>query len=134
MLTGLQERFCNEYIVDLNGTQAAIRAGYSELTAKTQAARLLTLVHVRCRVSDLTDGLTERVKLSAESVLEDIRNIKASCMGLLTNDPKTALKACELEAKYLGLLTDRLDLSGTVKTESTFWIEFKAADENDKNV
>lgn len=40
-LTPQQERFCQEYAVDYNGTNAAIRAGYAEKTAASQASRLL---------------------------------------------------------------------------------------------
>lgn len=46
-LTEKQKRFCDEYLVDLNATQAAIRAGYSEKTAAQTAARLLTNVNVQ---------------------------------------------------------------------------------------
>ena len=40
-LTAKQQRFCEEYMVDLNGTQAAIRAGYSKKTAMQQSYQLL---------------------------------------------------------------------------------------------
>ena len=46
-LTPKQERFCQEYMKDLNGTQAAIRAGYSKETARQQAQRLLTKVYIK---------------------------------------------------------------------------------------
>ncbi|ENG5503925.1 terminase small subunit, partial [Yersinia enterocolitica] len=41
-LTPKQELFCREYLKDLNATQAAIRAGYSEKTAQVQSSRLLS--------------------------------------------------------------------------------------------
>ena len=46
-LTAKQQRFCDEYLIDLNATQAAIRAGYSPKTAAQAAARLLTNVKVQ---------------------------------------------------------------------------------------
>lgn len=50
MLTGKQARFVAEYLIDLNGTQAAMRAGYSPKTAHVQGSRLLTHVEVRAAV------------------------------------------------------------------------------------
>lgn len=47
MLKGKQQRFVDEYLIDLNATQAAIRAGYSEKTANEQAARLLANVSIK---------------------------------------------------------------------------------------
>ena len=46
-LTAKQKRFCDEYLIDLNATQAAIRAGYSPKTAAASAARLLRNVKVQ---------------------------------------------------------------------------------------
>ena len=46
-LTEKQKRFCDEYLIDLNGTQAAIRAGYSEKTARMIAAENLTKPYIR---------------------------------------------------------------------------------------
>ena len=47
ILTPKQERFCQEYLIDLCGTQAAIRAGYSKHTAQPQSARLLSNVIIQ---------------------------------------------------------------------------------------
>lgn len=52
-LTDKQEMFCQQYLKDLNGTQAAIRTGYSEKTSKEQAARLLSKKHIRDRINKL---------------------------------------------------------------------------------
>ncbi|WP_250230020.1 terminase small subunit [Anaeropeptidivorans aminofermentans] len=47
------ECFCYKYIIDLNGTQAAIRAGYSEKTARVTVAKLLTKANIQNRISKL---------------------------------------------------------------------------------
>lgn len=52
-LTDKQEMFCREYLVDLNATQAAIRAGYSDKTARSQANRMLTNVDIEKRIQEL---------------------------------------------------------------------------------
>lgn len=54
-MTPKQEKFCVEYLVDLNATQAAIRAGYSEKTAHSQGSRLLENVEVQKRIKELRE-------------------------------------------------------------------------------
>ena len=51
-----QERFVEEFLIDLNATQAAIRAGYSEKTAKSQGQRLLTNVDIAAAFARAPDG------------------------------------------------------------------------------
>ncbi|HSP41826.1 MAG TPA: terminase small subunit, partial [Luteolibacter sp.] len=55
-LSAKQAAFCREYLVDLNGTQAAIRAGYSEKTARSQAGRLLTKVDIEEEIARLVES------------------------------------------------------------------------------
>ncbi|MCK9327404.1 MAG: terminase small subunit [Bacteroidales bacterium] len=64
-----QERFCQEYIIDLKGTQAAIRAGYSPKTANEQASRLLANVNVQARYQELIEKRSERTEIKADDVL-----------------------------------------------------------------
>lgn len=52
-MTDKQDRFCEEYMIDLNATQAAIRAGYSPKTAREQAPRLLANVSIQNRIAQL---------------------------------------------------------------------------------
>ena len=75
-----QELFCNEYIVDLNATQAAIRAGYSKKTAQEQSSRLLSNVIIQDRISELKQGRIERVKIDADWVLVSAKKVFDRCM------------------------------------------------------
>lgn len=75
-----QELFCNEYIVDLNATQAAIRAGYSGKTAQEQSSRLLSNVIIQDRISELKQGRIERVKIDADWVLVSAKKVFDRCM------------------------------------------------------
>lgn len=68
-------RFVEEYLVDLNGTQAAIRAGYSKGTAKVTASRLLTDDNVARAISDLRSRMSAKLALSAEKVLSELARI-----------------------------------------------------------
>ncbi|WP_283419227.1 terminase small subunit [Sphingopyxis sp. Geo48] len=69
MLNAKQQRFVDEYLVDLNATQAAMRAGYSERTANEQGARLLAHVSVAAAIASGIAARSERTKVSADWVL-----------------------------------------------------------------
>lgn len=64
-----QQRFVEEYLVDLNATQAAIRAGYSERTANEQGARLLANVSVAAAIQAAIDARSERTEITQDMVL-----------------------------------------------------------------
>lgn len=125
MIAPRRERFCQEYVIDFNAKQAALRAGYSQQHPTQEGSRLLTYADVKIRIAELADGVTERAKLTADAVLADIATIKKSCID---TSPAIALKACELEAKLLGILTDRLDLNA--KVDGNFWIDFTKKDKD----
>ena len=74
-LNAKQKMFCQEYIVDLNGTQAAIRAGYSERTANEQSSRLLANANVKAVISELKASRCEEVKIDANYVLKRLVEI-----------------------------------------------------------
>ena len=71
-LSAQQEMFCHEYLVDLNATQAAIRAGYSPSTAKQQGSRLLTNVDVSEFVERLMAERAARVDVTSDRVLAEL--------------------------------------------------------------
>lgn len=77
-ITPLQERFCHEYVIDLNATKAAIRAGYSAKTAFVQGPRLLDVVSVHSLISKLRDEQKARLKMSSDEVLEEIAKLARS--------------------------------------------------------
>ena len=79
-LTNKKLMFCKEYIIDLNGTQAAIRVGYSEKTAQEQASRLLSNVMVQKEVKRLLDKRAKSLDITAERVLLEIARLSYSNM------------------------------------------------------
>ncbi|HHY1079317.1 TPA: terminase small subunit [Yersinia enterocolitica] len=79
-LTDKQELFAREYLKDLNATQAAIRAGYSEKTAQVQSSRLLSNVMVQQRVSELAAERNIRVGIDADYVLRQAVKLHERCM------------------------------------------------------
>ena len=71
-LNDLQSRFVDEYLIDLNATQAAIRAGYSPKTAQEQASRLLSNVMVAEAIQLRKQERQDRTEITADVVLQDI--------------------------------------------------------------
>lgn len=69
MLTPKQATFVREYLLDLNGKQAAIRAGYSAKTAEVQASKLLSNPKVAAEVALLQEARAERTQVDADWVL-----------------------------------------------------------------
>ena len=74
-LTAKQIRFVDEYLVDFNGTQAAIRAGYSEKTAAATAARLLRNVNIQAEISRRQKDLQRRTEVTQERVVMELARV-----------------------------------------------------------
>lgn len=129
MLTPKQQIFVKEYLVDLNGTQAAIRAGYSERTANEQAARLLAKVSVQQAVQEAMQERSEITGITSNYVLETIQETIERCRQAkpvlnrkgehvhvetadgeikpaYTFDATAVLKGCELLGRHLKIWND----------------------------
>lgn len=131
-LTDMQELFCREYLKDLNATQAAVRAGYSENSAQEQSSRLLSNAIVSDRVKELLDKRAKRIELTADKILNDIEETRIRCMqGVPVKDREgnetgewkfeahAALKASELQGKHLKLFTEVLKVEGKIEQDVT---------------
>jgi phage terminase small subunit len=110
MLTPRQALFVNEYLVDLNAAQAAIRAGYSARSAHSKAYIVLHRPAVAEAIRRAVEARAERLQLSSEDVLRSIVDIRGKAVtgGKLTQ----ALKANELLGRHLKLFTDRMEHTG----------------------
>jgi len=74
-LTPKQQRFCEEYIIDLNAAQAAIRAGYGEKSARSKASQLLTKVNIQNEVQRLKAKRSKRVQLDADDIVQELMRV-----------------------------------------------------------
>ncbi len=74
-LTPKHAAFAREYTVDLNATQAAIRAGYSKASAESQGSRLLRNAKVRAEIDRLLSKRAARVEVTADEVLRELKRI-----------------------------------------------------------
>jgi len=86
-LTDKQEMFCREYLIDLNATQAAIRAGYSEKTANRTGSENLSKPDIAQRIIDLKSERNERVEINADYVLRRLVEIdEMDVLDILKDD------------------------------------------------
>lgn len=86
-LTDKQELFCQEYLIDLNATQAAIRAGYSTKTAQQTGSENLSKPVIQERISELKSDRCERIAVDAAYVLQRHIDIDQMDMAdILTDD------------------------------------------------
>lgn len=113
-LTPKQAAFVREYLVDLNGTQAAIRAGYSKHTANEQAADLLARPSIKAAVEAGKAERAAKLDINAETVLRGLLAEATADDGPMCKGGR--VKAWELIAKHLGMMTERskLEVSGDV--------------------
>lgn len=77
-LTNKKKDFIKEYLIDLNATQAAIRAGYSQKTAYSQGQRLLKDVEIQHKIQHEMDKRAERTEITADRVLNEIAKLAFS--------------------------------------------------------
>ena len=123
-MTPKQKMFVLEYMKDLNATQAAIRAGYSERTASFIGHENLNKPYIQQAITEATKSRCERVEISADYVLASLKNVAERCqqaepvydkegnpIGEYKFDSSGANKSLELLGKHLKLFADRLDLS-----------------------
>jgi phage terminase small subunit len=111
-LNAKQQRFVDEYLIDLNATQAAIRAGYSAKTASQGAAQLLANIKVRAAVDAAIAKRSGNLEITAEKVLRDLEASRLAAAK--DGQHSAAIRASELQGKHVGMFVDR---SETVITE-----------------
>ena len=112
-LTPKQEKFIQEYLVDLNATQAAIRAGYSEKTARASAARNMQNVNIQDALQEAREKQQERTEITADMVLMELKSIALDDAADYQDSRlrySNKIKALELLGKHLGMFTDKVSV------------------------
>lgn len=121
-----QKRFCDEYLIDCNATQAAIRAGYSPKTAKQVGQRLLTNVDLKAYIDEQLEKIHNEKTADAQEVLEYLTSVMRGehteqTLQLIGEGvqqiteievaAKERLKAAELIGKRYGMFKDNMNLT-----------------------
>ena len=134
-LSAKQEQFCREYLVDLNATQAAIRAGYSAKTAAVIGNENLIKPYIAERIAALKQERADKVSVAAADVLKGV--IEVTVLAREEGDLKTALKGYELQGKHIGMWTEKVQQEvsgpngGAVQTSSEIVVRFVEAEHGD---
>jgi phage terminase small subunit len=108
-LTPKQQRFADEYLIDLNATQAAIRAGYSPATAEQQGSRLLSNAKVRAYIDERMAEHSRRTGVTQERIIRELARIafvnppevvdmdNATIYGYATEDDTAAIASVKVK-------------------------------------
>ena len=122
-LTKKQQRFCDEYLISFNATQAAIKAGYSEKTAYSQGQRMLKKVEVKSYLDEQIERIHSEKTADAKEVMEyltavmrgeyteQVLMLNGDGFQKITNidvSAKDRLKAAELLGKAHMMFTDKV--------------------------
>jgi len=137
-LTAKQEAFCEEYMIDLNATQAAIRAGYKEDNAKQMGTENLSKPIVADYIAELKAERSNRTLVDADYVINGLLEVHKRCLqaepvmvrgddgmeesGEFKFEHSGANKSLELLGKHLGIFTDNLNVKATELTHEQ-WLD-----------
>tara|TARA_R110000868_G_scaffold342365_4_gene603201 strand:+ start:98 stop:499 length:402 start_codon:yes stop_codon:yes gene_type:complete len=104
--TDKQKRFVEEYLLDNNATQAAIRAGYSARTATKSSSKLMAKADIRNAIEARMTRIAEKIDITVAKVLEDLERVRGKAEA--EDEFGNALRATELQGKYLKMFTDKI--------------------------
>jgi len=100
-MTDKQQRFCEEYVIDLNATQAAIRAGYSEDTARSIGSENLSKPDIQEYILDLKQKASDVLEITHQDVLKRLKNWAESDITETIGLTADQLKELPLEIRQL---------------------------------
>ena len=105
-----QQRFVQEYLVDRNATQAAIRAGYSKKTAGQQAHELLKKLEIAEAIERGAAKVAAKLEINAEWCLR--KTVEIHDLARADDDKQIALKAIDQAGKLIGAYVERHEHTG----------------------
>ncbi len=106
-LTPKRLRFVEEYLIDLNATQAAIRAGYSKKTANEQGAQLLAKLSIRQAVAEAQTVRSKRTEITQDEVIQGLK--KEATLEGEGSSHSARVSAWAHLGKHLGMFTQMVD-------------------------
>src|SRR5437868_400914 len=114
-LTPKQEKFATEYIVDMNATQACIRAGYSAKNADKIGSQLLGNSRVMEAIKAARERQVERTEITEDYVLKGLQR-EAETMGK-GGSPSARVRALELLGKHRDMFREKVDVNVKAQLE-----------------
>ena len=108
-LTPKQQLFIDEYLISLNATKAAEKAGFSSKTAYSQGQRLLKNVEIKNAIEKAMEERSMEAKRTAEDVFKDIVSVTESARN--EGNYIVTLKGLELQGKHLGMFINKMEVS-----------------------
>lgn len=127
-----QERFCQEYIIDLNATQAAIRSGYSKKTAYSIAERLLRNVEIQERLRELQNSRQQRTEITADMVVSELAKIAFFDIRKIFDDNGNLISPTQLDDSTASAISSIKSRIEKQSGEADDWAEVKEYKANDK--
>ncbi len=111
-MTPKQARFVSEYMIDLNATQAAIRAGYSAKTAYSIGNENLNKPEIAAEIAAMQGKIAGKLEITAEKVLRDLEEVRTKALSEGQFAP--AVRAIELHGKHIGMFVERTESNVTL--------------------
>lgn len=128
-MTAKQKRFCDEYLIDLNATQAAIRAGYSKKAARQVGNENMSKPYIKNYIEERMQEKEDSLIAKQDEVLKYLTSVmrgesKSSVLAMAGDgvqkviqkppDERERTKAAELLGKRYRLFTDKVEVEGAV--------------------
>lgn len=121
-MTRKQQRFIEEYLIDLNASQAALRAGYSERSAHAIGRENMRKPTIAAAIKAAMDELAARNAITADKVIAMLEDSRAKADKAGQNS--AAIRAAELLGKHTGMFTDKVRITG--KDDGPIEVELSA--------
>lgn len=100
-LTAKQEQFCQEFMIDLNATQATIRAKYPEKSARTVGCENLAKPNIQARITELREEVAKNTGVTIKSVINGIVDTRTRAMDE-GDEFMAELKASDMLMRHVG--------------------------------
>ncbi len=115
-LSPKHKQFCKEYIIDLNASQAYIRAGYTTKNANNTASKLLAKDHIQAEIQVQLEARAKRTEINADMVIKELALLAFSDTGNLFNSHNQLIQVADLPedvTRTIQEVTSRIEKTGT---------------------
>lgn len=115
MLSDKRKRFCEEYIKDLNGSEAAIRAGYAKKTCRQSAHELLTIPDVIDYIEKMQAKIAKRNEITVDELIQDLVEMKNLDVADLYDEDGLSIDISQLPASFTRCIQEVIETKSGLK-------------------